>query len=33
MEAARKMGVDESPDAFNRALDKLIPKKPKGGSS
>jgi hypothetical protein len=32
IEAAKKLGVDESGEAFNRALDKLVPKKPKGGS-
>jgi hypothetical protein len=31
IEAAKKLGVDESGEAFNRALDKLVPKKPKGG--
>jgi hypothetical protein len=33
IEAAKKLGVDESGDAFNRALDKIAPKKPKDGSS
>jgi len=33
IEAARKLGVDESGEAFNRALDKIAPKKPKDGSS
>ena len=29
IEAARKLGVDKSGEAFQRALDKLVPKKPK----
>lgn len=33
IEEAKKLGVDESGEAFNRALDKLVPKKPKTGSS
>ena len=31
IEAAKRLGVDE--EAFNRALDKLVPKKPKGGAN
>jgi hypothetical protein len=33
IEAAKRLGVDESGEAFSKALDKLVPKKPKGGSS
>jgi hypothetical protein len=33
IKAAKSLGVDESGRAFNRALDKLAQKKPKGGSS
>jgi hypothetical protein len=33
IEAAKSLGVDESGKAFKRAMDKLVPKKPKGGSS
>lgn len=33
IEEARKLGVSEDGEAFNRALDKIAPKKPKGGSS
>ena len=33
IEAAKALGVDESGEAFKRAMDKLVPKKPKGGSS
>ena len=29
IEAAKRLGVDESGEAFNKALDKLVPKKPK----
>ncbi|HEX9397932.1 MAG TPA: DUF3800 domain-containing protein [Burkholderiales bacterium] len=32
-DAAKKLGVGESPEAFSKALDKLVPKKPKHGSS
>jgi len=30
IEEARKLGVDESGEAFRNAVDTLIPKKPKG---
>jgi hypothetical protein len=33
IEAAKRLGVDQTGEAFQRALDKLVPKKPKGGSS
>jgi hypothetical protein len=33
IEAAKALGVDESGQTFKRALNKLIQKKPKGGSS
>ena len=33
IEAAKALGVDESGKSFKRAMDKLVPKKPKGGSS
>jgi hypothetical protein len=33
IEAARKLGVDESGEAFSKALNKLVPKKDKDGSS
>jgi hypothetical protein len=33
IEAAKRLGVDESGEAFRKALDKLAPKKPKVGSS
>ena len=33
IEAAKRLGVDESGEAFRNVLDKLVPKKPKGGSS
>jgi hypothetical protein len=31
IEAAKSLGVDE--EAFRKALEKIVPKKPKGGSS
>jgi hypothetical protein len=31
IEAAKRLGVDESGETFNRAMDKLVQKKPKGG--
>jgi hypothetical protein len=33
MEAAKALGVDESGKAFKDAMDKIAPKKPKGGDS
>ena len=33
IKAAKALRVDESGEAFKQALDKLVPKKPKGGSS
>jgi hypothetical protein len=30
-EAAKELGAD--PEAFKRAMDRIVPKKPKGGSS
>jgi len=33
IKAAKALGVDESGEAFKRALDKLVQKKPKGGSN
>jgi hypothetical protein len=33
IEAAKKLGVDEDGKAFKEAMDKLVPKKPKGRSS
>jgi hypothetical protein len=33
IEAAKSLGVDESGEAFRKALDKVVPKKPKGGNS
>jgi hypothetical protein len=33
IEAAKALGVDESGEAFRKALDRLVPKKPKRGSS
>jgi hypothetical protein len=30
---AKKMGLDTDPDAFLRAMNELLGKKPKGGSS
>ena len=33
IKAAKALDVDESGEAFNRAMDKLAPKKPKAGSS
>jgi len=33
IEAAKKLGVDESGEAFSKALNKLVPKKNKDGSS
>jgi hypothetical protein len=32
IEAAKKLGVDESGEAFSKALNKLVPKKNKDGS-
>jgi hypothetical protein len=33
IEAAKKLGVDESGETFSKALNKLVPKKNKDGSS
>jgi hypothetical protein len=33
IEAAKALGVDESGEAFRNVLDKVVPKKPKGGRS
>jgi hypothetical protein len=33
IEEARKLGVDESGEAFSKALDKLVPKKEKDGNN
>ena len=33
IEAAKRLGVDESGEAFSKALNKIVPKKPKGGNS
>lgn len=33
IEAAKRLGVDVSGEDFRKALDKLVPKKPKDGSS
>ena len=33
IDAAKALGVYESGEAFNRALNKLVPKKPKGGNN
>jgi hypothetical protein len=33
IEAAKALGADPSGEAFKRALDKLVPKKPKDGSN
>jgi hypothetical protein len=33
IEAAKTIGVDESGEAFKLALNKIVSKKPKGGSS
>jgi len=33
IEAAKKLGVDESGEAFSKALNKLVPKKNTDGSS
>ena len=33
IEAARKLGVDESGKAFDKAMRTLLKRKPKGGSS
>ena len=30
IEAAQKLGLDDGGEAFNRALNTLVPKKPKG---
>ena len=32
IESARKLGVDESGADFQKAMDKLVPKKPRGSS-
>ena len=33
MEAAKELGVDESGEAFNKAMDKIAQKKSKGGDN
>ena len=33
IEEARKLGVDESGEAFRKAIDKLVPKKQKDGNN
>ena len=33
IEAAKKLGVDQSGEAFSKALDKIVPKKGKNGNN